>query len=247
MLISRENLVLSDQWVDWKYMEEKKDPIFDQVIVACERQKIKRIMSYQHDWNVELIAQFYAIVYFHNSNGEESRWEMVWMTEGTVYSISYMEFAHLIGKHDPDFNRPKIHLEQCLPDSEMKFMYPPQNQGYCGQATGLYTFYASLYRMFRKTLNPRGGDATNISNYAKNLLAGMRENARPFCLTKFKWEEIKDISYDQYRSCAYPPIIMRVIERSTWTDFVKIVPHKPLRIRLSSILSCLLLQLLLQA
>ena len=67
----------------------------------------------------------------------------------------------------------------------MKFMYPPNNQGNFGHSQGLYTFYGYLNRMFRKTLAARVGDSTNISHYAKNLLARMREVARPFSVTNF--------------------------------------------------------------
>jgi len=64
-------------------------------------------------------------------------------------------------------------------------MYPPNNQGNFGHSQGLYTFYRYLNRMFRKTLAARVGDSTNISHYAKNLLARMREVARPFSVTNF--------------------------------------------------------------
>ena len=38
------------QWVDWKYMEEKDDPIFKEVVAACESKGVKRIMGFKYDW-----------------------------------------------------------------------------------------------------------------------------------------------------------------------------------------------------
>jgi hypothetical protein len=39
------------------------DPIYDQAIVACERAHIKNLMGFKYDWNIEVIAQFYATLY----------------------------------------------------------------------------------------------------------------------------------------------------------------------------------------
>ena len=75
------------------------------------------------------------------------------------------------------------------------------------------------------------GDATNISHYAKNLLARMRDGARPFCVINFIWEEIKAISLDPYRSCAYALIIMLIIEKTNGDTFLYDEEHRPLRIQ----------------
>jgi hypothetical protein len=57
----------------------------------------------------------------------------------------------------------------------MKFMYAPGQEGNAGTINGLYTFYLVINRLFRKTICPRDGDPTNISHYAKNLLANIRD------------------------------------------------------------------------
>ena len=38
--------------------------ICDEVAQMCQDRHIKDIMGFQHDWNKEMIAQFYATVYF---------------------------------------------------------------------------------------------------------------------------------------------------------------------------------------
>jgi hypothetical protein len=41
---------------------------------------------------------------------------------------------------------------------------------------------------------PRDGDPTNISQFAKDLLANMRDGASPLSVMNFVWEEIKGSS-----------------------------------------------------
>jgi hypothetical protein len=57
------------QWVDWHHMEEQQDPIYDQVIAACESHHLKILMGVHYDWNVEVIAQFYATLYIEEGGG----------------------------------------------------------------------------------------------------------------------------------------------------------------------------------
>jgi hypothetical protein len=52
------------RYVDWEFIERKNNPIFDEVIHACESKGIKVLMGFKQRWNKALIAQFYATVYF---------------------------------------------------------------------------------------------------------------------------------------------------------------------------------------
>jgi hypothetical protein len=54
--------VTNSQWIDWTYMENKHDPIFDRVIAACQAKHLRDILAFKKDWDNEVIAQFYSIV-----------------------------------------------------------------------------------------------------------------------------------------------------------------------------------------
>jgi hypothetical protein len=56
--------VANSQLIDWAYMENRHDPIFDRVIVACMAKHMRDILAFKKDWNNEVITQFYATVYF---------------------------------------------------------------------------------------------------------------------------------------------------------------------------------------
>jgi hypothetical protein len=100
-------------------------------------------------------------------------------------------------------------------------MYAPGQEGSAGTINGLYTFYSVLNRLFRKIICPRDGDPTNISHYAKNLLANLRDGAPPFSMIDYIWKEIKGISLNPQKNCVFSPYLMILIEDVTGRSFPK--------------------------
>ena len=64
-------------------------------------------------------------------------------------------------------------------------------------------YYKYLNNLFCLTLNPKGGDATNVLGISRNLLARMSNVGEPFSVIDFVWEEIHATSYAPNKSCAY--------------------------------------------
>ena len=86
VILSKGKIIAEAQWVDWDHMERENDPMFNEIINACASKRIKKLMGFRNDWNKEIIAQFYATVYFGYIDGERA---MFWMAEGTLYRITY--------------------------------------------------------------------------------------------------------------------------------------------------------------
>ena len=76
--------VLHMQWIDWTYMKEKHNPVFDEVIPACEFHGLKELMELEFPWNKEVICQFFSTVYF-SVEGEK---EITWLTGEDKYSVT---------------------------------------------------------------------------------------------------------------------------------------------------------------
>jgi hypothetical protein len=95
-------------------MEAQHDPIYDQVIAACKRHHLKILMGIHYDWNVEVIAQFYATLYIEE--GGEAR-RMHWMTEGNWFHISYDDFASHFSFGAADAHRQRLHLQNPLDEN----------------------------------------------------------------------------------------------------------------------------------
>jgi hypothetical protein len=64
VIMSKRKPVANSQWINWAYMENKHDPIFDRVIAACQAKHLRDILAFKKDWNNEVIAQFYATICF---------------------------------------------------------------------------------------------------------------------------------------------------------------------------------------
>jgi hypothetical protein len=109
-------------------MERKNNLSFDEVIQACEAKGIKALMGFKQHWNKELIAQFYATVYFGYVPKEDGRSDraMFWMTEGESHHLSFSNFLTLFRLPDDGFARfsmMRVHLRQkewhsCIPEMQ---------------------------------------------------------------------------------------------------------------------------------
>jgi hypothetical protein len=63
VIIPKNKPVAISQWIDWAYMENKHDRIFDEVVADCEAKHLREIMAITKNWNNEIIAQFFATFY----------------------------------------------------------------------------------------------------------------------------------------------------------------------------------------
>nr|AAK53851.1 Putative copia-like retroelement [Oryza sativa Japonica Group] len=215
------------QWVDWKYMEELHDPIINEVIEACARQNLKELMGLQYPWCKEIIAQFYATVYF-----EPNKEKIIhWMTDGIIYSVTYAKFAAILGfPARSRTNRVKIHDEKPMDTNSLHFLY--QDVDYeLGTIKGLLPFYAYLNKLLRKTLNPKEGDASNVLAYTRNLLHKMKAHPQLFDAFDFIFEKIWLISMIPKRGHGYGPYIMKMIEIVSKKKFHKEVAHTGYQVR----------------
>jgi hypothetical protein len=222
--------VVNSQWIDLAYIESKYDPIFDSVVVTCKAKHLRDILAFKKNWNNEVIAQFYATVYFEEYGDTR---KPHWMIEDQWYEVSYAQFARLLGFGRKDASRPRIHLTLKLEARKIKFMYPRNKQVNFGETTDMLPFYAYLNRLFRRTVTPREGDGTKILAYNKNILAAMAKNANEFefFIFDFIWEEIKAISENPLKSYGYAPYLMHIIERVIAHIFFCEKEHHPLRIK----------------
>jgi hypothetical protein len=122
-------------------MENKHDPIFDRVIVACKAKHLRDILVFKKDWNNEVIAKFYDTICFEE-HGDTRK--LHWMIESQLYEVSYAQFSRLFGFGQKDASRPRIHLTLKLEARKNNFMYPSSKQGNFDEITDMLSFYAYL-------------------------------------------------------------------------------------------------------
>ena len=68
--------------------------------------------SDEDEWNKEVIAEFYATIYFGYIEDERA---IFWMTKGSYYKAKFTQFIWVLGLDRDDANRPKIHLQPVFP------------------------------------------------------------------------------------------------------------------------------------
>ena len=86
-----------------------------------------------------------------------------------------MSLFFYFGNADADLH--KLHDVGVLETKEMHFMYPKNMRGSWGEVSGLYTYYAVLSRLFRKTLTPRDGNTSDVTLFQRNLMEDKRPGA----------------------------------------------------------------------
>jgi hypothetical protein len=161
------------QWIDWEALATMDDPDLNAVVGACEEMGVRNFMTLQQAWCKEIIAQFYATVYF---NGDR---DIHWMTQGLWYSISYDQLANLWG-FDENWMRYMTHLHDIVipHDHDLPPLY--LLGGKLGTTEGLKPYHIYLNRILRRTLTPKDGDASNINHFSRSMLLRFNSPAVPF-------------------------------------------------------------------
>ena len=146
--------------------------------------------------------------------------------------MEYAQFAAILGFSQSDLEKPKLHDENILDDGEMHYMY---DRAYgnveFGKVKGMTPYYKLLNQLFCYTIAPKSGDADNISNLSKNLLARMAPNQGQFSIFDFIWEEIIVCSVSPKKGCHYAPYIFHMITEVTEVDILTDKGHQVEQIR----------------
>jgi hypothetical protein len=163
--------------INWDYLLNIDIPVVGEVVDACNRMNLTSIMSFNLDWNEEIVAQFYATLYVNHATKT-----FHWTVQGKPFYVEHAYFASVLGFPENDLTREKIHeVENMLDDGELHFMYDSAYGDIkFGIVHGLTCYYKLLNQLFRYTLCPKTGDSDNISNMFKNLLARMAPNTNEF-------------------------------------------------------------------
>lgn len=230
-LKKKKNKITPMKWIDWNHMTKTNDPTFDKIIAMCERKNIKNIMGMQQAWTDELIAQFYATLWFEPSPVENFHPIIHWSLQGHRFHISYDDFALLLGFDIRDKTKDKIITFGKLEDP-MDFMYDTRyGDVQIGTYHGMKPYYHVLNNLFRATLSPKSGDASSILANTRALLFAMHESAPDFSVIDLLWHEIQYNACVPKQSMSFAPYIMLMIEHVTGISFLHNSEHPPYRVQ----------------
>jgi hypothetical protein len=97
-------------------MQKKRDPMFHRVMAKSQRLGIYDILGLHQEWNMELVAQFYATTW-RSSKGFDST--LNFALEGHRFELKIMELPTIFAFAGNDFNREAISTERTISDNEL--------------------------------------------------------------------------------------------------------------------------------
>ncbi|GJM95623.1 hypothetical protein PR202_ga12386 [Eleusine coracana subsp. coracana] len=125
-------------WDLTQRMEAANDPTFELIRAECDRRNLTAIMGMHPHSNDEIIDQFYS----------------------TLFSITYFNFARILGFDDSDNEKMKATVFDPQEDSEWGFMYDaryadPKHGVEFSSYHGMKPYFRVLNNMLRVTLTPK--------------------------------------------------------------------------------------------
>jgi hypothetical protein len=221
--------ILHQRYINWEGCEAIGDPEMTQALRACERKKMKNTMTFQYDWNDEVIAQFYSTLWIKLAD-EESPYNFPYLNlyiEGSWYKVSYQRFAHILGFSDEDISGDKIKIHDFRqPTKDEARDLHISETGKFWESTNLHKFYRYINSLCRMTLIPKGGNQMNILGESKVLLSIMKPNSsESINVFDMIWQEVIHVACFPLKGCLHAPFIMKMIELVTQFCYEKGTRH----------------------
>ncbi|KAE8817715.1 hypothetical protein D1007_04577 [Hordeum vulgare] len=95
VLRSKKNLYFLVQWIDLEHVR-KDMSYFGEAIAMVEQLQITNLISFHQDFDISIVAHFFATVHFHP---DEAR-TMTWMTNGMQLTATWKYFMDLLQVRD---------------------------------------------------------------------------------------------------------------------------------------------------
>ena len=82
------------KFIDWNFMRDKEDPVFEKVIQQVEELSIYEFLGMKQDWNSELVAQFCSTAWFSGSEADSA---INFTIEGHKFAIKAGQLVSVFG------------------------------------------------------------------------------------------------------------------------------------------------------
>ena len=95
VIMTMKHVTTEMKWIDWNYLRRLADlvkDVVDAVYTRCQEMDLVDIMSFQCNWNEEVVAQFYATL-FIVENGRIIHWHL----GGKMFTYNMADFSILFG------------------------------------------------------------------------------------------------------------------------------------------------------
>jgi hypothetical protein len=203
-------------------MRNKKDMHFNRILEACDLHGITDLLQFRHNWNQEIISEFYSTLFY-----DKKERIFMWMTNDRMFHVKLAQFAQILRLSSQLDIPKKLHSGRVMMPREMTPMYVQDGGFQPLKVEELLTHLLVVHQMM-KTLPPRIGYSVVIPAYERNLLDALM---KVVCFDVFEYivDEIWNISTNPLRSYGFAPHIQFMIESVVQEKFYKNVCHDSLR------------------
>ena len=209
---AKKNLFVKTKSINIEHMEKDR-AYFGEALDLCAQFNIVPIMTFNYDFDAELVAQFFATVWF----GTEDNRTMIWMTHGRQLRATWGEFMDLLGYPDEGLEKPlglrphheggPANKDNLLPHMTIR-----------GSKKELKPFFDIMHRIFRHTLFPRVGNLDMVHGHLVDMLClchSEKGTGAVLDVSHVMWKELVNAAYGDHVPI-YAPFIFRLIV-TTWT------------------------------
>jgi hypothetical protein len=197
-------------------MQRKCGPVFQKIIANAQILGIYDILGLHHEWNTELVAQFYATTW-GSEDGLEST--LNFSIEGHRYELTITKLPIIFGLAPNDFHREPISSERSISDNGMAPLYFPGNENNYDTNHSMLPEYYIFNNIFQNTLTPKRGDCTSIRGSTRNLLLAILDGQPLPCISIFFWVELMFVLNHVNQYAIYAPYIQRIINYKMDMEF----------------------------
>jgi hypothetical protein len=88
VLYQKTSPMVKHQFVHNDYMRAKKDMHFNKILEACDFHEITELLQFKHNWNQEVIAEFYSTLFY-----DKKERIFMWMTNGRRFNMKLSHFS----------------------------------------------------------------------------------------------------------------------------------------------------------
>ncbi|WVZ59082.1 LOW QUALITY PROTEIN: hypothetical protein U9M48_009282 [Paspalum notatum var. saurae] len=151
------------------------DRYMDEALAIIENRGLKDIMTFHHPWNSEVIAQFYSTLWIEMPKKARGsyRWPYLHFNiQGEWYKCSYRRFAYILGFTDSDISKEKVrcHEYDMKPIDDIVLDMHLDPNGKLWVSSNMKPTMHYLNHLFRATVVPKGGNATEIRGVSRAIL-----------------------------------------------------------------------------
>ena len=195
---------------------------FGEAKAICEEFGLLPLMEFNHAFDEDLVAQFFATVKLIES--EDGARSLTWMTHDRVLTATWAEFAAGIGYSDLPSDASgmfRVHLRDrpMVKDKMVDADLYIAGRALAGSAYDLLPTYDIMLHIYWSVLNPKVGNFDQVHGFLVNMMvltAQKRGKEQQLDVMDYIWHEMHNVVVMR-KTPPFAPYVMKLLCKK-WKD-----------------------------